>query len=572
MSYFRYTGPTIVDFSVIWGSERRCVIRSIRIFIFVLGLVLVGAGVFLQYRFVSRFFTGVGDLQAKVIDLDKRLQERKNAPKVVETVVSKCQPWGLLQQRVRDTVGRVSVHVVEFNWLQPYKTPRQKEASGSGFFINEEGDFITNAHVVNQAYAIGIQISSMGQEIFDMTVKGVSFERDLALLQLSEHGKERIRSVLGEIPYLKLGDADVVRRADEIMALGYPLGQEYLKSTVGVISGKEHDRIQMDAAINPGSSGGPVLNIDGKVVGISSSGVVSAQNVGYIIPVNELKLILNDLYTERLLRKPFLGVFSNPASIDLTEFLGNPLPGGCYIVDVYKGSPLHKSGVRSGDMIYEMDGHTVDLYGQMQVPWSEDRITLLDYVSRLELGQKISFVVYRKGKRFDFSTTFEHAQLPPIRVMHPGYEEIDYEVIGGFVVMELARNHLPYLVNQVPSLIRYEDIKNQLDSTLIITHVFPGSQAQRCRALFQGMIIKEINGVAVKSLAEFRQAVQKSLGTGYLTVKTTDDIMAALNFVNVMQDEPRLSRDYRYPPTQLVRGLVQKIFGGPVSSSITPEQ
>lgn len=515
--------------------------------------------------------TVVDQLRSRVTELEKVAQEKQPETKVVKTVVSKCQPWGLLQQKVRDTVGRVSVYMTEFNWLQPYKTPRQKEASGSGFFINAEGDFITNAHVVYPGYAIGIQIPSMGQEIFDMRVKGICFERDLALLEMSDDGKQRIRTAVGQIPYLELGNADIIRRADEIMALGYPLGQEYLKSTVGVISGKEHDKIQMDAAINPGSSGGPVINVDGKVVGIACAGVVGAQNVGYIIPINELTLILDDLYKDRLIRKPFLGVFSNPACEALTEFLGNPLPGGCYIVDVYKGSPLHKAGVQSGDMIYQMNSHAVDMYGQMQVPWSEDRITLVDFVSRLEIGATIDFVVYRKGKRMEFSTTFEHAQLPPIRVMHPGYEEIDYEVIGGMVVMQLVRNHLPILVNSVPSLIKYDDIKNQLEPALLITHVLPGSQAQRSRAIAQGMVIKEINGVKVKTLQDFREAALKALQTGFLTMKSTDDVLTALRFKDVIEDEPRLSRDYRYPVTQLMRDMIQKVLGGPISTSITKQ-
>ena len=513
-------------------------------------------------------------LKDRINLLEKTVEEKMQQQpqtKVVETVVSKCQPWGELQKEVHNCVARVSVYYAEFDWLQPFKTPRQKEGVGSGFFINEEGDFITNAHVVDEAYSIGIQIPSMGQEIFDAQVKGVSFDRDLALVQLSDQAKERLRSQLGKIPYLQFGDSDIIRRADEIMALGYPLGQEGLKSTIGVVSGKELDKIQIDAAINPGSSGGPVLNVDGKVIGISCSGILSAQNVGYIIPIDELKLIIDDLYKVRFLRRPFLGIISYPASSELTEFLKNPEPGGCYVADVFKGSPLHKAGVQAGDMIYQMNGYDIDLYGKMKVPWSEDRITLIDFGGRLKVGEPILMVVYRNGERKEFKATFDHMELPPVRIMHPGYDDIDYEIIGGMVIMELTRNHLPLLIgdsmtHMKTALLKYEDPKNQFEPTLIITHLFPGSQACRSRAIFPGMILKEVNGLCVKNLKEFRDSVQKEKNRGFLTIKTTDNILVALKIASIIEDEPRLSKDYRYPLTTLTRDLIEREKGGPISS------
>ena len=123
-----------------------------------------------------------------------------------------------------------------------------------------------------------------------------------------------IKRVLGSIPFLPLGDSDLIHRSDEVLALGYPLGQQSLKSTTGVISGREQHLIQMSAAINPGNSGGPSLNTKGEVIGINSAGIPAAQNVGYMIPINDLKIVLADLYKVKLLRKPFLGVLFNNAT------------------------------------------------------------------------------------------------------------------------------------------------------------------------------------------------------------------------------------------------------------------
>src|SRR5579872_429286 len=274
-----------------------------------------------------------------------RVKEREGekqvaAPAKAPTIVTKSGLWRPIQDRVKDTVVQVFSQVAEFDFLEPYKTPNQYSGYGSAFFINDRGDLLTNAHVVNQAKAIWIQIPSLGKRIVDVEIIGISPERDLALLRLRPEGLALIKQELGSVPYLTLGDSDQVRRSDDVLALGYPLGQQSLKSTSGVISGREGNYIQMSAAINPGNSGGPLLDAHGQVVGINSANVPDAQNVGYIIPINDVKKVLPDLYKIKLLRKPFLGVLFNSATETLTELLGNPLPGGCYVVEVVNNSTL----------------------------------------------------------------------------------------------------------------------------------------------------------------------------------------------------------------------------------------
>ena len=252
----------------------------------------------------------------QLLDLKERMGESKSESKkevqIVEKVVSAgYQPWSSVQTKVRNTLAQVFSQIAEIDLLQPYKSPTQHQASGSAFLINDDGELITNAHVINQAKAVWIQIPGLGKRQLDVDVVGLSPERDLALLRLREESKQALREAFGTIPYLKLGDSDLVHRADEIMTLGYPLGQQGLKSTTGVVSGRENNLIQIDAAINPGNSGGPSLNTSGEVIGINTLYAPGAQNVGYIIPINELKIILDDLRTVKLLRKPFLGILFN---------------------------------------------------------------------------------------------------------------------------------------------------------------------------------------------------------------------------------------------------------------------
>ncbi len=484
-----------------------------------------------------------------------------------------CPPgknWCDVQSQLRDTVVQIFSQIAEFDWREPYRSPAQYQATGSGFFINDSGDIITNAHVTDQATDISIQIPSLGKQRFYVTkAREVSPERDLAQLHLMPEDRETIISALGRIPYLKLGDSDLVHRADEVMALGYPLGQQSLKSTIGVVSGREHlagqHLVQTDAPINPGNSGGPSINKAGEVVGINSAGIREAQNVGYFIPVNELKLFLRQLEQIpndqglKFLRKPFLGVLYNNASETLTDFLDNPRPGGLYVVETYKGSPLQKAGIENGDMIYEINGLRLDVFGELRVPWSEDKISIVDYISRLMVGDQVHLVVYRKGARKEFTFTFGPSELAPIRRMYPGYEKIDYIVIGGMVIMQLALNHLPLLIQAAPELAHYAELKKQMEPALIVTNVLPGSAAFRSRAIGIGSVISEVNGIPVKMLDEFAQAVKKGAQNQkgkFLTIKTSENVFAALPFEKILEEERMLSQTFFYPLSPLVQELL----------------
>jgi len=483
---------------------------------------------------------------------------------VIEKVVAKSEVWRPVQEEVRDTVVQVFSQVAELDLLQPYKTPAQYAATGSGFFINSQGELVTNAHVVSQASAVWIQIPSLGKRILDVEIIGVTPERDLALLRLTPESLEVVKEQLGAVPYLALGDSDHVRRADEVMALGYPLGQQSLKSTTGVISGRERHMIQMSAAINPGNSGGPLLNVNGEVVGINSSGVTQAQNVGYIIPINDLKIVLDDLHKIPLLRKPFLGVLYNNGTDTLTDYLGNPQPGGCYVVEVLKNSTLYKAGVQRGDMIYEINGHRLDVYGEMNVPWSEDKISIIDYIIRLSIGQEVSLVIYRNGARKEIKVEFSQAELPAIRRIFPGFEEVDYEVVAGMVIMPLTMNHIQILGNNATGLSRYAEVHHQNEPALVVTHIFPNSQIYRSRTFALGATINEVNGIKVNTLEDLRNALKSGIGSKYITFKaadnvtrTSENVFVALPYDRVIEQEEKLARDYHYQISDTVKELIE---------------
>lgn len=469
--------------------------------------------------------------------------------------------WLSIQKKVKDTVVQVFSHISEYNWLEPYKTPRQGEATGSAFFINERGDIITNYHVVAQSSSVHIQIPSFGMEQFEAKVIGASPERDIALLQLTQKSLEKIHAQLPVIPYLELGDSDEILRSQEVLALGYPLGQARLKSTLGIVSGRERlgyfGYIQVTSPLNPGNSGGPALDATGKVIGINAAGVLEAQSVGYIIPVNEVKTAINDLRTVPLLRKPTLGCIFTVATSEMVDYFKNPQQGGWYIAKVFENTLLESVGIQKDDMLYEVNGHKIDMYGEMNVPWSEDKVSLFELLNRYTIGDTLSFLIYRKGKPVDFTFKLEHKYLPPIRTIYTEFEKehLDYEIIGGMVVMPLTLNHVGQLLQHVPSLVKYARPENQQEPALLITHIFPNSQAYKARVLRPGEIIDKINDIEVKTLADFRNAILESKGQPYLTVRTTDNLYAVLSKDEILEDESTLAERYFYKQSKLAQAL-----------------
>jgi serine protease Do len=466
-----------------------------------------------------------------------------------------AQSWGDLQKQLQDTVVQFFVNSSEINILEPYRVPQQSQGLGSGFFISEQGEIITNAHVVNQASSILIQIPSFGKQQFEVDLVGIMPEKDFALVKLREEDRLFIKNTLGKFPFLHLGDSDLIARADEVMALGYPLGQQSLKSTTGVISGREGGMVQMSAAINPGNSGGPTLNVLGEVVGISTAGILSAQNVGYIIPINDVKVFLADLRAGGLVRKPYMGIYQSTATKDLVKALGNPEPGGTYIVEVLPDSPLHEK-LLPGDMIYSINGNPVDLYGEMFVDWSEDKISTAEYISRLSVGGKVTLVAYRNGKKKVFETTFSRKELAPIRLMHVGYEPLEYEIFGGIVVMPLMVNHLPILGQVNGNLGKYAKEQNQMTPALVITHVMPNSVAYKTRVRLVGSILTELNGKAVTTLEQLRKVLQDS--GEMITIKTDDHVLAAMKRADVLEQEAAFAQIFSYNTTQGMQALLKK--------------
>lgn len=475
-------------------------------------------------------------------------------------IANQEQGWDLLQILAQNAVVQVFAQVARFDWLQPYKIESQFEGRGTGFLISDDGLFITNAHVVREARRIWVHIPLLGLVPLAAHVVGICPEADLALVRLSDDAIAYIKEQLGTLLYFECGDSDTVKPTDTVLALGYPLGQNHVKITSGVISGKEFIEgnflIQITAPVNPGNSGGPLVTLDGKVVGIAVAGVMEAQNVGYAIPVNELTRMLPFLKEgDGLVRKPKLGIIMGYANDEKARFFGNPEPAGLYIRSVVSGSLADNAGIHEGDMLYELNGYIIDAFGEASVVGGLGRMVIHDVVAQLVIGSQVTMVVYRQGKRIEVVFTYAIQQPLPIRQLYPGYEPIPYEMMGGMVIMPLSDDHMEILGPIAPDLLSYRWEKNRLKGALVITAILPGSYIYQMGTFSAGDTIKYVNNMRVYDLDSFRRAVRKGVDTGLVAIKMDNDAFVVLSLEKMLADEERLSIDFVYPISQTVKYL-----------------
>ncbi len=477
--------------------------------------------------------------------------------------VSFAPDWTQIQDVMQNSVVQVFSQIGRFNWLEPYKIGDEGEGRGSGFLINEDGYIITNAHVIDEAKRIWVHMPVFGRQAIHVEIVGFCPERDLALLRILPKELKDMKEHLKRVPYLSLSDSDLVQRTENVLVLGYPLGQYRLKSSTGIVSGREASHgqalIQVTAPVNPGNSGGPLLNAQGQVIGIMVASIMNASNVGYAIPINELKQLLDELYTKKLVRLPYLGAQFISSNDSKAEYLGNPVPAGLYISKVMQHSLFDTAGVKEGDMLYEFNSFRIDAFGDTSAPWGSDKTSLTDLISRVKIGDKVRIVVYRNGQKKEIDFIFETTPPNSIRRMYPDYETVDFETFGGLVIVPLSDNLIQLLIDVAPDLILYAKPENKQNPVLVITHVLPGSLSYQLRSVLPGDIINEVNGQKVATLESLRAALQKSLETSYLSLKTDRDVFAVFEVKDLLHDEQQLSKDFVYPLSKIVQQLIEKL-------------
>ena len=283
---------------------------------------------------------------------------------------------------------------------------------GTGFIVRSDGIVVTNCHVVEDATKITVSTSAKTPQRYDARVIGGDCEHDLAVLKIDGNN----------LPTVPLGNSSDVVLGQRVVAIGYALAlQGGPTVTTGIVSAldrtvqvqdpnctvcKNFSRtyssvIQTDAAINHGNSGGPLLNLEGQVVGINSAGDDNAQSIGFAIAIDSVKDAIDHAIASPLAPTGYLGIQTADLTPAIAQQLGTTTQDGAYVIGTTKGGPADTAGMKSGDVIVSVDGKTVS-----------SATDLGDILNGLQPGTSVPVVVDRGGQQVTLNVTLAARPLP----------------------------------------------------------------------------------------------------------------------------------------------------------------
>jgi len=354
-----------------------------------------------------------------------------------------------------------------------YKEKYTHNSLGSGIIFDKNGYILTNWHVLEQASRIKVVLSN--EKTFEAKLIGSSPDLDLAVLKIeADHA----------LPTIALGDSDDLMTGETVIAIGNPFGLSHTVTT-GVISAKNRslragdivyrDFIQTDASINPGNSGGPLLNIDGELIGINTAIYgQGAQGIGFAIPINQAKRVVDDLILHGEVSPGWVGVQVQDLDPELARYLNFGEGGGVLVKKIESESPAQKAGIEKTDIIIRM--------GKERVKNSRD---FWGIMRQYTPGDVVPFTLFRNQTTLTVSVEAEEFSLEKAR-----------EFASDFLGIEIKEKS-----SSTPGQDQFADPKG-----VLITGVTPRSRAQRL-GIEPGDVILQVNETSINSLQDFRKAV-----------------------------------------------------------------
>ncbi|MCD6185844.1 MAG: Do family serine endopeptidase [Deltaproteobacteria bacterium] len=351
----------------------------------------------------------------------------------------------------------------------------KQRSLGSGFIINKEGYIVTNNHVVSDADKITVVLKD--EEEFDAKIIGRDPYTDIALIKIS-NGKD--------LPYVELGDSDALRVGEWVVAIGNPFGLAQTV-TAGIVSAKGRvigsgpydDFIQTDASINPGNSGGPLINMQGKVIGINTMIIAGGQGIGFAIPINLSKGIIKQLQTSGDVTRGWLGVTIQDMKGEIAAYYG--IKGdnkGALVIDTVPGDPADEAGIKAKDIIIAINGKAVETTRE-----------LTNRIANIGVGEIANIKVLRDGKEQTFKVKI--GERPDLIASSDPKQKQD-DALG------------IYVSTITPQIARRFNIRE--NAGVIVAKVKPGSKADKA-GIANGDIIIEINRKEINGLRAFKNAL-----------------------------------------------------------------
>uniref|UniRef100_A0A6C0CIE4 Protease Do-like PDZ domain-containing protein n=1 Tax=viral metagenome TaxID=1070528 RepID=A0A6C0CIE4_9ZZZZ len=522
--------------------------------------------------------------------------------------------WGKVQERLRNSVVQIFVVKGSFNIIEPYLSPQTQEARGSGFLISEEGHVLTNAHVVSGMIRCYLRVEQADNQNLRADLIASCPSKDVALLKV--HADDL--HLLGQFESMKFTDDHKLVPMQTVMTVGYPFGRERIIFTRGVASGYEapdsedgtgsQSFIQIDAALNPGNSGGPLITSDGKVVGINSAGMGAAvaQNSNYAIPTRVVLSVLRELFAhdtgeqvERPLRKivvpTTLGVTFQRVTVHHFIAAGFTDPSdqhGLRIKDVLPGCPFedlkpgdilqsiayadpykHKASFDVQTYMTERKSHISKKRADTMISISlTDTIHLVENIGTKQEGET-DFTLKRKvclQEMMDTIPSGTHLTLEVMRPsagdigttvgpfrtidsqavvkLYPPFDKLDYLLFAGAIWIPMSANIIEAL-GGTKYICEFQDFKKRYRPRVIITKMFPLTDITTCESINPTECIKKLNGVKISTLQNMRDSILDALNgqKDYVSLEFRSGKEIVLDLKQSLQQDVEVRRQFGVP-------------------------
>jgi serine protease Do len=367
--------------------------------------------------------------------------------------------------------------------------PQREQSLGSGVIVTPDGTILTNNHVVEGASDIKVVLSDNRE--FQAKLVGTDPKTDIAVIKIDATG----------LPTLPFGDSGKLQVGDIVMAIGEPFGL-HGTATMGIVSAtgrgslgieSYEDFIQTDASINPGNSGGALIDLHGSLIGINTA-ILSGdgggnEGIGFAIPINMARNVMNQIVEHGKVIRGYLGVYIQDVTPELAKQFGLKQGGGVLIGDVSPDTPASRAGLKKGDVVTALNGQTVNAANQLQVQ-----------ISQMAPGTTVKLTIWRDGMSRDVNVTL--GELPE-KAETATTGQNSGGAVEGVEVQDLT-----------------PDIAQQLNLPagthgVVVTSVDPSSAAAQA-GLDRGMVIEEVNHKPVNNVAEYKQAMAGSSGQSVL--------------------------------------------------------
>ncbi|MCE5312334.1 MAG: DegQ family serine endoprotease [Nitrospiraceae bacterium] len=387
-----------------------------------------------------------------------------------------------------------------FDFLNPFpdgRSKRKEQSLGSGVIVSKDGYIVTNNHVVEKSDEI--KVTLFDKRSFRAKVIGADPKTDIAIVKINAK----------DLPTIPLGDSDKLQVGEFVLAIGNPFGLNHTV-TMGIISAvgradvgiaDYEDFIQTDAAINPGNSGGPLVNVKGELIGINTaifSKTGGYQGIGFSVPSNMVRLVMNQLLKEGKVTRGWIGVAIQELTPELGEKFGLKNGGGALVSDVVKGGPAHKAGLLRGDIIVELNAKKV-----------KDVATLRNAVSQTKIGSTVSMKILRAGREMSLNVVIVELPLDSEEAgpsSPPNLNSIG-NMFAGIAVMDIN-----------PAVRKQLGIDKD-EKGVVVLRIDPALSEDT--GLRKGDVIQEIDKQKIENINDFNRITAK--------VKPNDSVLLFVN-------------------------------------------